>query len=335
MGLTGTMVMILAMTQDPQSATLLEQIEKEWTAVAEKVQASVVEVKGRYRRFSGVIVSRDGYILTDASGIGRNRKVFVRLPGHEEFTSSKEIHIDRLTGLAIVKVEASDLEAIEFALEHAPTAGAPVMVCGNPYGIGKSVSRGTIAATGRKVQTQRRQVFEDLLQISASASPGDGGSLVADVRGNLVGIVIAGGGASRRPGPSGGAPTFTLTGIVPYAVPADVAEFVARQLMKTGSVKRGWLGVTVRDPTQATRDQLEFKGGAVVERFADGGPAHEKLKRNDILIRLSDEPIVDLHSLRMAVWKLEAGAAVTVELLRGGEILRVELTVGREPEKSR
>jgi serine protease DegS len=197
--------------------------------------------------------------------------------------------------------------------------GAPALLCGNPYGIGKSVTIGTIAATGRTVHLERDVPMEDLMQISAPAFPGDGGSLVADVRGSIAGIIIAGAG----PGPSGA--------MVPFAVPADVAEFVARGLMADGKVRRGWIGLEVVEPSKATLSQLAIEGGAVVEVARPDGPSHGKIKQHDVLTRLNGVAVKDLHSLRMAVWKLEEGKSVVLEVIRQTEKLEVTLTVGRQP----
>lgn len=308
------MIALLACLQDP---SLLERIEAEWTAVAARARAAVVEVRSGERRLSGVVVRADGYILTDASGLGPTHEVSVVFPD-ERRDAAVEIFVDGLTGLAVIRIDAADLKPIAFA-ERAPEPGAPILVCGNPFGIGKSVVGGTVAATGRHVRG-RRGAIEDLVQIAAPAFPGDGGALVADVRGEIAGIIVAGAGLSE----------FAA---VPFAVPADVAKYVTDALIAHGEVKRGWLGVIAREPSEALCAQLGIASGAVVDEVARGGPADGILKQHDVLTRLNGEPIADLHSLRMAIWRLAEGETVKVEFLRRQKLREIELKVGRIPEE--
>ena len=143
---------------------------------------------------------------------------------------------------------------------------------------------------------------------------------MADVRGEIAGIIVAGAGPAE----------FAA---VPFAVPADVAKFVADALIERGSVSRGWLGLIAREPSDALRAQLGIEGGAVVDEIAGGGPADGKLKQHDVLTRLKGETIVDLHSLRMAVWRLAEGETVKVEFMRRQKRIEVELTVRTIPEE--
>lgn len=300
-----------------QDSSLLERMEAEWTAVARKASAAVVEVRSGQRRLTGVVVRADGWILTDASGLGPTHEVSVHFLEDERRDAAADVFVDALTGLAVIRIDAQGLDAAAFA-ERPPEAGAPILVCGNPYGVGKSVVIGTVAATGRQVRG-RRGAIEDLMQIAAPAFPGDGGALVADVRGAIAGLIVAGAGPPE-------------SAAVPFAVPADVARFVADALIEHGRVPRGWLGIGAREPSDAVRSQLGFEGGAVVDEVARGGPADGTLEPHDILTRLNGEPIADLHSLRMAVWRLGEGETARLEVLRREKKFEVEITVARMRE---
>jgi S1-C subfamily serine protease len=310
----------------PQDGALLENVQKEWASLARKAGASVVEVRAGGRRFAGVVISDKGHILTDASGLAGGRDVTARTARGEERKLLAEPCVDPLTGLAILQVEPSGLTPIAFAAAT-PEPGMQVLLIGNPYGIGKTVTQATVAAVGRMVRGRAGPV-EDLIQLSAPAYPGDGGALVADVRGELAGIVVAGAGIPAAEGPG---PPPALGATIPFAVPADVAAFVSARLIERRVVERGWLGVSAHDPDDATRAQLGIQGGAVVEEVAPGGPAWGKIKQHDVLVRLNHQPIADLHALRMAVWAMSDGTPVTVELMRRRELLKVELTAGKMP----
>lgn len=308
-----------------QNSELLQKLEQEWTAVARKARASVVEVRAGELRFSGVVVSAEGHVLTDASGLAAAKEATVLLPGTERGLAAVDPRIDRPTGLAVVRVEARGLTPMAIAGRQ-PEAGAPILVCGNPYGIGTSVVHGTVAATGRSVRIRDRS-YEDLLQLAAPAFPGDGGAAVVNVRGELAGLVIAGGGAPRR----GDGLPLPLPSSVPYAVPPDVISFVVRQLVESGEVRRGYLGVTARDLSAPVRHQLGLEGGAEVVGVDEQGPARETVKQGDVLLRLNDVAIGDLHALRMAAWALPKDATARLRLIRRGEPVDVQVTVGQMP----
>lgn len=308
-----------------QDTDLLRKLEQEWTAVARKARASTVEVRAGGLRFSGVVVSAEGHILTDASGLAGSKEATVVLPGTERGLAASDPRIDRLTGLAVVRVEARGLTPLPFAGRRLE-AGAPILLCGNPYGIGTSVVHGTVAATGRSVKVGDRS-HEDLLQLAAPAFPGDGGAAAIDVRGELAGLVIAGGGGLRR----GDGPPPPMPSSVPYAVPADVISFVVRQLIESGEVRRGYLGVVARDLSDPVRHQLGLEGGAEVVDVDRAGPAREAVKHGDVLLRLNDVAIGDLHALRMAVWALPKDATARLRLMRRGEPVNLDVTVGRMP----
>jgi S1-C subfamily serine protease len=314
------LLLIWALAQDQ---SLLAKLEQEWTAVARKARASVVELRADGRRFSGVVVGAEGHVLTDASGVAQAKDVMVVLSDRPEPLRAVETRADRLTGLAVVKVEARGLTPLPFAPRQ-PEAGAPVLLCGNPFSIGPSVVHGTVSATGRSVtRGPGSRPLEDLLQLAAPAFPGDGGALVADVRGEIAGLVIAGAGDPRRP---------ALAAAICYAVPADVAAFVARRLIDKGAVERGFLGIVGRDASETLRQQLAFDGGVVVEEVDPAGPAGaDRVKQHDILLRLNGGRIGDLHALRMAVWALPEGSKATLRVVRQRQPIEVELIVGKMP----
>lgn len=330
--------------------SVIEQVAEEWTRIAEKIQPSVVSVTASREtlipyndtkvkakvpiEFAGVIVSADGWILTDASGVAQAdlENVKVRLADGRTF-DAKEKRVDRFTALALIRIDAPELRPVEFA-PAAPKAGQPIMLCGNAYGMTGSVILGNVSGVGRSVRVGRRQV-DDLLQLSLQAVPGDGGALVADPRGRLAGVVVGGYTPLRAEGSvaevvrflaAGGRGSMTLT----FAVPADVAQFVASRLSKQKEVQRGWIGFTLEPLNDAERAQLpsEHRHAARVKTVVRRGPAADAgLAPGAVIVGLNGKPLGDLRALRLEIWSLEPGRKVPVTLLDGAKPVNRELTV--------
>lgn len=331
----------------------VDKVAEEWTRVAEKVQASVVSVTASREtlipynetkvkakvpiEFAGVIVSADGWILTDASGVAQAdlENIKVRLTDGRTF-DAKDRRIDRSTALGLLKIEAPELKPIEFA-PASPKSGQPIMLCGNAYGMTGTVILGNVSGTGRSVRVGRRQI-DDLLQLSLQAVPGDGGALVADNHGRLAGVVVGGYMPIRsdesiqgllRFFAAGGRGSMTLT----FAVPSDVAQFVSGQLKKGDEVQRGWLGLTLEPLNDAERAQLpaQYREAVRVKSIVRRGPAaNAGIKAGDVIVGLGGKPMTDLRAMRLEIWGYAKDQKVEATLLEGGRTSAREMVVDLE-----
>ena len=285
-----TLLLFLGLIVQPQAAqdSQLEKIEKEIQAVLKRVQPTVVLVESRKKvklrgiatfqriiRLSGVVYSKEGHVITMLGGIAGAEEIDVELPGKGKFRA-KLIGGDRVSGLAVLKIEAGTLTPAELAPSEALRPGKYAITVGNAYGLKGSWSLGHLTGTGRKIRVERRD-FNDMLQISAQVAPGDSGGFVADSRGRLLGIIH-----SVFPVEAEGATEFRWEEHIPgsayvltFAVRAEVVRFVADSIIRDGKVRRGYMGITVLPLDETTRTQLNIpKGqGCLVRRVRRRGYA--------------------------------------------------------------
>lgn len=270
---------------------------------------------------SGVIVSSNGYILTNHHVIEAAEEVEVALADGRKI-EAKVIGSDPETDLAVLKINTKDLPAITFGQSEEAKVGDIVLAVGNPFGVGQSVTMGIIGALGRtKVGIN---TFEEFIQTDAAINPGNSGGALTDTSGNLIGINTA---IYSRSGGSLG---------IGFAIPIHVAKQIMEQIIQSGSVIRGWLGVTMQDMTRELADSFGLKevAGALIAGVLKNGPADNAgLKPGDILIAIEDQPIKNSSELLNKVAALSPGDTVEVTIIRDKQEKDVQIKVGIRPQQ--
>jgi len=268
---------------------------------------------------SGVIVSADGYILTNNHVIEGADRIAVVLAGGRE-ARAKIVGADPDTDLAVLKVQAERLAAITFGDSEQLQVGDVVLAIGNPFGVGQTVTMGIVSATGRN--RLGINTFENFIQTDAAVNPGNSGGALVDSNGHLVGINTA---IYSETGSSAG---------IGFAIPARMARAVMEQLITLGRVERGWLGVEIADltPEAAAQLKLEQASGAVVARLVRGGPAQAAgLRPGDVIMAIDGTPIADARAVIDATATLRPGARARLQVARGAQLLELAVTVGERP----
>lgn len=267
---------------------------------------------------SGVIVSADGYILTNNHVVHGADTIKVSLNDGRELTA-KVVGTDPQTDLAVVKVEAKDLPAVTFADSDKVEVGDRVLAVGNPFGIGQTVTSGMVSGLGRATLGLD---YEDFIQTDAAINPGNSGGALVDADGRLVGVNTA---ILSRSGGSQG---------IGFAIPANLARNVMEQLATSGKVVRGYLGVSIQDVTPALADEFKLKAheGALVSEVVPGGPAAKAgLQDGDVIKELDGKAVTDARHLKLTVATIAPGASVPAQVLRDGKTIKVDLKIGERP----
>ncbi len=267
---------------------------------------------------SGVIVSADGYILTNNHVVEGATTLTVTLHDDRRI-DAKLVGTDPHTDLAVIKIEAKDLSPATLGRSDPLRVGQFVIAIGSPFGLERTVTAGIISAKGRG----RMGIvdYEDFLQTDAAINMGNSGGPLLDLQGRVVGINTA---ILSRTGGSQG---------VGLAIPIDMAREVMPQLIEKGRVVRGWLGIAFLELLPDAGEELGYEGaGVLVSGVLGGGPADQAgIARGDVLITLEGEPIEDGERFRRAIARLKPGEVVKLEILRGEERRTVELKVGERP----
>jgi serine protease Do len=274
---------------------------------------------------SGVIVSADGYILTNHHVVDRANQIRVELTDRRSFVA-KVVGTDQPSDLAVLKIEATGLQSLPLGDARKVRVGDVVLAIGNPLGVGQTVTMGIISAKGRATGVSDAN-FEDFLQTDAPINQGNSGGALVDTRGELVGI------NSQILTPTGGS-----IGIG-FAIPADMAQNVMQQLIKTGAVRRAKLGVTAQGVTSDLAQSLGLKDvhGALVNSVEPNSPAAKAgIERGDVILALDGEPVTDGNSLRNRVANSQPGSTARFTINRNGREETKPVTLGeRDPNNRR
>lgn len=268
---------------------------------------------------SGVIVSPEGYILTNQHVVDGADQIEVALADGRTATA-KVIGIDPETDLAVLKINLPDLPTITLGRADQARVGDVVLAIGNPFGVGQTVTMGIISALGRNhlgINT-----FENFIQTDAPINPGNSGGALVDVNGNLLGINTA---IYSRSGGSLG---------IGFAIPVSTARTVLESIITTGSVTRGWIGVEPQDVTPEIAESfgLQQKSGAIVAGVLQGGPADKAgIRPGDILVSVNGEDIGDTTKLLNVVAQIKPGATAKVHVVRKGKELNLNVVIGKRP----
>src|SRR6267143_2335778 len=269
---------------------------------------------------SGVIVSSSGYVLTNHHVVEAADEIEVALADGKKLLA-KVVGSDPETDLAVLRLDAENLPAISFGSSDALRVGDVVLAIGNPFGVGQTVTSGIVSALGRTglgINT-----FENFIQTDAAINPGNSGGALVEATGNLIGINTA---IFSRSGGSRG---------IGFAIPVSTAKMVLEQIVRSGSVTRGWIGVEAQaiSPAAAESFKLGSTRGALIAGVLRGGPADKAgVKPGDVLVEVQGKPVADPAGMLNLIAALAPGQPAKVRLKRQGKDVDATVTVGRRPK---
>jgi serine protease Do len=274
---------------------------------------------------SGVLVSADGYILTNNHVIENATSIKVMLSDKRTFTG-KVVGADPQTDVAVIKIEGENLPTASLGNSSNLYVGDIVMAFGNPYGLNFTVTRGAVSALNRSEGAI--EDIQNFIQTDAPINPGNSGGALVDVRGEVVGINTAILSGQSGPGEGGGS-----VGIG-FAIPINMAKHVMEDLVKSGKVSRGYLGAQIQslDEGLAHAFAVPDTSGALVENVSPGGPAdNAQLKNGDVIRKYNGQAVTDAGQLIALVTDTIPGTVATLDILRDGKSLNVKITLGERP----
>jgi len=269
---------------------------------------------------SGVIVSPDGYVVTNHHVVDGADKVTVTLIDKREFIGTI-IGTDPQTDLAVIKISGIDLPSIPWGDSSKLEVGEYVLAIGNPFGLNSTVTQGIVSALGRGGMGITQ--YEDFIQTDAAINPGNSGGALVNMRGELVGINTAI--LSRTGGNQG----------VGFAIPTSMGKHVFDSVVKTGTVSRGFLGIGIQEVSKnlATALNLPNASGALVTKVHEGSPAdHAGLVRGDTIVTYEGQPIADPRALQRAVTRTTVGRSIEMTVIRNETSLTLNTTLVEHPD---
>lgn len=269
---------------------------------------------------SGVIISPDGYILTNNHVVDGANDVEVTLPDRREF-KARVIGTDKRTDVALIKIDATNLPAITIANSSKLQVGDVVLAIGNPYGVGQTVTMGIVSATGRS--NLGIEDYEDFIQTDAPINPGNSGGALVNDRGELVGINTAI--LAQESGGNQG---------IGFAVPINLARQVMEQIETNGHVTRSYLGVSVQEVTPSIARDLGLNGigGALVSDVSPNSPAQRAgIETGDVILAINGTPVAEENQLRMQVSMMAPDQNVRLKIFRNGETREVSVRLAEMP----
>jgi serine protease Do len=270
---------------------------------------------------SGVIVSNDGYIITNNHVVEQAEEIRVILYDKRSF-NGKVVGSDSKTDIAVIKINANDLPTSPWGDSDKLQVGEFVLAIGNPFGLSHTVTMGIISAVGRA--SVGITDYEDFIQTDAAINPGNSGGPLVNIKGEVIGINTA---------------IFSKTGGyqgIGFAVPSNLVRSVMDQLVKHGKVTRGWLGVSIQKltPELAQKFNLKDSEGALVGDIVKGSPAEKAgIMRRDIIIEYNGKKVKDAETLRNMVAQSKVGSQIGVRLIRGGKDYSLNVTISEYPKE--
>ena len=269
---------------------------------------------------SGVIVSSDGYILTNNHVVKDADKIKVLLSDKREFIG-KLVGADPKTDLSVIKIEAEGLASIEVGDSDKLKVGELVLAIGSPYGLNQTITMGIVSAVGRA--NVGIADYEDFIQTDAAINPGNSGGALVNVKGELVGINTA---------------IFSTSGGyqgIGFAIPSNMVKVVMDSLIKNGRVIRGWLGVSVQPITPELAQQFGLKEGhgTLISDIIENSPAEAAgLIRGDVIIEFNGRKVDEPFVIRNSVAGIKPGEEIEIKIIRDGNVKTVKAVIGDLPD---
>ena len=270
---------------------------------------------------SGVIVSADGYIITNNHVVEKSDEIKVTLLDRRTFKGAI-VGADPKTDVAILKIDADNLLPLTWGDSDKLQVGEFVLAIGSPYGLSNTVTMGIISAVGRA--NVGIADYEDFIQTDAAINPGNSGGPLVNIRGELIGINTA---------------IFSRTGGyqgIGFAVPSNMVRLIMDQLIQQGKVTRGWVGVTIQEltPELASEFGLKRSNGALVSDVAKDSPAAKAgILRGDIILEFNGKEVKDVSSLRNMVAQSKSGTEISMKILRSGKEFTVKIVIKELPRE--
>ncbi len=270
---------------------------------------------------SGVIVSADGYIITNNHVVDKSDEIKVTLIDRRTFKGAI-VGADPKTDVAILKIDADNLLPLTWGDSDKLQVGEFVLAIGSPYGLNNTVTMGIISAVGRA--NVGIADYEDFIQTDAAINPGNSGGPLVNIRGELIGINTA---------------IFSRTGGyqgIGFAVPSNMVRLIMDQLIQQGKVTRGWVGVTIQEltPELASEFGLKRSNGALVSDVAKDSPAAKAgVLRGDIILEFNGKEVKDVSSLRNMVAQSKSGTEISMKILRSGKEFTVKIIIKELPRE--
>ncbi len=263
---------------------------------------------------SGVIVSKDGYIVTNNHVIAEADEISVTINGSDKVYTAKVIGTDEDSDLAVIKIDAENLKPIMLGHIEDLELGDIVFAIGNPFGVGETVTQGIISALNKDHVGINR--YEHFIQTDASINPGNSGGALIDSRGALIGINSA---ILSQTGGNHG---------IGFSIPIDMVRNVVSKLIKDGKVNRGYMGVNISKITEALKKLYVRQNGAIVTDVQDGSPAQKaKLQRGDLIFSVNGKNIKNPSELQRLITSLNPNDVITIGVERDKKELTKTLTL--------
>jgi len=270
---------------------------------------------------SGVIVTSDGYIITNNHVVEGADELNVSLPDKRTF-NAKVIGTDPKTDLAVIKIDVSNLPALPWGDASQLEVGEMVLAVGNPFGLSQTVTMGIISAIGRA--NVGIVDYEDFIQTDAAINPGNSGGALVNLKGELIGINTA---------------IFSQSGGymgIGFAIPSTMAKSVMQSLIKHGKVIRGWIGLSIQDVTPDLAKEFgatESKGALVEDVLEDSPASKAKIERGDIITTYDGVTVRDSNHLRGLVADTAPGTTARLSVLRDKKTMDLNITIGELPKE--
>jgi len=276
---------------------------------------------------SGVIVSPDGYIVTNNHVVAHATSLKVDLVDGREF-SAKIIGTDPQTDVAVIKINASNLPVMQFANSDAARVGDIVFAIGNPFGQEHTVTMGIVSAKNRTLGGEGPNAIQSFIQTDAAINPGNSGGALINANGQMIGmntLILTGGSSFGGEGGNIG---------LGFAIPSNLTKSVMNQLIKTGHVSRGYIGVLLQNltPDLARQFGANVEHGAVISKVDPGTPgAKAGLQPGDIIVGINGEKVESSSDAQLKVTEHAPGSTLTLDIIRNGQPMKVSVTLGRRP----
>jgi S1-C subfamily serine protease len=313
-----------------QDAGLLDAYSAAVSGAAEKASPAVVNIRVYHSRQSdaqrpsgvgsGFLFTPDGFILTNSHVVHRASKTVVMLLDGRRF-EAELIGSDPDTDLAVVRIAAGGLTAVQLGDSRSVRVGQIAIAIGSPYGFDYTVTAGVVSALGRSLRSVSGRLIDDVIQTDAALNPGNSGGPLVDSRGEVIGVNTA---------------TILPAQGLCFAIAANTAKFIAGRLIRDGRITRGYIGLAGQNITLPRRlirfHQLGLEAALLVASLEPGGPAEKAgMREQDMIVAWGTRPISGIEDLQRALSEAQPGVAVPVIVVRGSEKLTLEVTPADRP----